>query len=114
MELTLRLGILKEGGQLSEDNYDKIIEVIKYFDKEKGIKLLEENAAMFITHLYLALKRIEENNIIEEMEKQVKIALELGHKYNEAVKVTQELEKILGDMPKAEFDFLVMHICSLI
>ena len=114
MDLTLRLGILKDAGQLSQENYDKIIEVINYFDKEKGIKLSEDNAAMFITHLASALKRIGENNIVEEMDKQVKTALELEHKYDEGVKVTKELEKILGDIPKSEFDFLVMHVCSLV
>ena len=114
MELTLRLGILKDSGQLSEENYDKIIEVIKYFDKEKGIKLSEENAATFITHLYSALKRIDENNIVGEMEKQVKMTLELGYKYDKSVKFTKDLEKILGTIPKSEFDFLVMHVCTLI
>lgn len=114
MELTLRLGILKDSGQLSQENHDKIMEVIKYFDKEKGVKLLEENAAMFITHLYSYLKRIDENNIVGEMERQVKMTLEVEYKYKEAIKITKELENILGDIPKSEFDFLVLHVCTLI
>lgn len=114
MDFTLRLGILRDAGQLSQENYDKIMEVIKYFEEERGIKLLEENAAMFITHLSSALKRIEEDNIVEEMENMVKLTLEIEPKYNEGIKVTKELENILGDIPKSEFDFLVMHVCSLI
>lgn len=114
MDFTLRLGILKDAGQLSQENYDKIMNVVNYFDTEKGVKLTEDNAAMFITHLASALKRIDENNTVEEMDKQVKTALELEYKYDEGVKVTKELEKILGDIPKSEFDFLVMHVCSLV
>ena len=114
MDFTLRLGILRDAGQLSQENYDKIMEMIKYFDEEKGVKLLEENASMFITHLAAALKRIDENNIVTEMDKEIRLALELEPKYKEAVEVTKNLEKILGNIPKAEFEFLVMHVCTLI
>ena len=51
MELTIRLNILRDSALLSEENYNKILEVIKYFDEVKNIKLMEENASMFITHL---------------------------------------------------------------
>jgi transcriptional antiterminator len=114
MDFTLRLGILRDAGQLSQENYDKIMEVIKYFDEEKGVKLLEENAAMFITHLSSALKRIDENNVVDEMDKEIRLTLELEPKYKEAVEVTKNLENILGNIPKSEFEFLVMHVCTLI
>ena len=33
MELTLRLDILRDAGQLSKENYNKIIQVINYFEE---------------------------------------------------------------------------------
>ncbi|WP_300384209.1 PRD domain-containing protein [Clostridium sp.] len=114
MELTLRLGILRDADQLSEENYDKIMEIIEYFEREKGVKLLEENAAMFITHLCAALKRIDEDNLVNEMDEEIRLVLQCEDKYKDAIKIIEDLEKILGSIPKSEIDFLVMHVCSLV
>lgn len=114
MDLTLRLNILRDAGQLSQDNYDKVIKVIEYFEEKRGIKLLEENSAMFITHLCSALSRIENNDLVNKLEDVVAQSLKEDKNYEKAVLVAKDLENILGEIPESEFDFIVMHVCTLL
>lgn len=114
MELTLRLDILRDSGQLSKENYDKVIKIIKYFDERRGIKLLEENASMFITHLCSALTRIEEDKLVNKMDEIVAESLKEDENYDKAVLVVKDLEEILGKIPDSEFDFIIMHVCTLL
>ncbi|MDZ4907091.1 transcriptional antiterminator, partial [Clostridium perfringens] len=37
MELTLRLNILRDSGQLSQQNYDKVLKVIDHFKEKMDI-----------------------------------------------------------------------------
>ncbi|MCR1951927.1 MULTISPECIES: PRD domain-containing protein [Clostridium] len=114
MELTLRLDILRDSGQLSKENYNKIIQVINYFEEKRGVKLLEENASMFITHLCSALGRIDENNLVNKLDDVVAQSLKENENYDEALKVVKDLESIIGEIPDSELDFVVMHVCTLI
>lgn len=114
MELTLRLDILRDSGQLSKENYNKVIKVIDYFEEKRDVKLLEENASMFITHLCAALGRIEENNLVNKLDDVVAESLKENENYDEAFKVAKDLENILGEIPDSELDFIVMHVCTLV
>ena len=51
MDLTIRLNILRDAGQITEKTYNQILKVIAFFKEKLGIELKEENGAMFITHL---------------------------------------------------------------
>ena len=55
MDLTIRLNILRDAGQITEKTYNQILKVIAFFKEKLGIELKEENGAMFITHLSSAL-----------------------------------------------------------
>lgn len=114
MELTIRLNILKDSGMLSQENYNKVIEVIKYFDEARNIKLVEENASMFITHLCSALGRIYKNEIVNDIDTEILESLKLEESYNEAMHLVKDLKDILGEIPREEENFLVMHICTLL
>lgn len=114
MELTIRLNILKDSGMLSEENYNKVMEVIKYFDEVKNIKLVEENASMFITHLCSALGRIDKNEIVNDLDAEILESLKLEENYNNAMSLVKDLTDVLGEIPREEVNFLVMHICTLL
>ena len=114
MELTLRLDILRDAGQLSKENYNKIIQVINYFEEKRGLKLLEDNASMFITHLSSALTRIEQNKLVENIDEFIFEQVKSDINYKRAVEVTNYLEEILGELPRQERDFIEMHICTLL
>lgn len=114
MELITRLNILKDSGMLSEGNYNKVIKVIEYFDDVKNIKLVEENASMFITHLCSALGRIENNETVNDIDEEIIEALKLEEKYNESMYLVKDLKNVIGEIPKEEVNFLVMHVCTLL
>jgi len=41
-------------------------------------------------------------------------ALKLEENYKEAINVVKDLKEFLGEIPKEEVNFLVMHICALL
>lgn len=114
MELTIRLNILKDSGMLSEENYNKVLKVIEYFDKEKNIKLHEENASMFITHLCSALERIDKNEVLNDLDEEILESLKTEEKYNESMCLVKDLSKVVGELPREEVNFIVMHVCTLL
>lgn len=114
MDLTLRLNILKDSGQISEKTYNKILEVIKQLKEKRDIELTEENGAMFITHLSSALTRIENGDLVNKIEEIIFEEIRKDNNYNTAVEITDEMETIIGKLPKEERDFIEMHICTLL
>lgn len=114
MELITRLNILKDSGMLSEGNYNKVLKVIDYFDKVRNIKLVEENASMFIIHLCSALGRIDNNEILNELDEEILESLKLEDTYNESMHLVKDLKDVIGEIPKEEMNFLVMHVCTLL
>ena len=114
MELTIRLNILRDSTLLSEENYNKILEVIKYFNEVKNIQLIEENASMFITHLSSALERIDKNETVNDLDEVVLESLKLEDSYNDAALIVKDLKIILGEIPDEEVNYIIMHICTLL
>ena len=91
--LAFRLGILKEAGVINERIYDKLTLLIKYLDEKWKISLTESNGGMLITHLSMAMKRIEEKQIkidYEELPNK-----EVLNKANEAVLVIKKQNQML-------------------
>lgn len=114
MELDIRLNIFRDSGMLSEKNYNKVLQVIRYFDEVKNIKLVEENSSMFITHLSSSLERIDKNETVNDVDMEILEALKLEENYKETINVVKDLKEFLGEIPKEEVNFLVMHICALL
>lgn len=114
MDLLIRLNILKDAGQLSEVNYDKIISVIEYFKIGQDIELKEANAAMFITHLSSALYRIDKNELVNKIEETIWEEIIKDINYKKTIEITNDIENIVGVFPKSERDFIEMHICTLL
>lgn len=55
MDFEPRLTILHQAGMLSEEDYRKVQDVIRFFQEKYGLTLTEENASAMITHLCAAL-----------------------------------------------------------
>ena len=102
MELTIRLNILRDSALLSEENYNKILEVIKYFDEVKNIKLMEENAS------------IDKNETVNDLDQVVLESLKLEDSYNDAAGIVKDLKGVLGEIPDEEVNYIIMHICTLL
>ena len=104
MDLTIRLNILRDAGQITEKTYNQILKVIALFKEKLGIELKEENGAMFITHLSSALTRIEENKLVENIDEFIFEQVKSDINYKRAVEVTNYLEEILEYIKENEFD----------
>ena len=94
--LDFRLGLLKEAGVINERIYDKLSLLIKYLDEKWKISLTESNGEMLITHLSMALKRIEENENDSNIDERV---------FQEVMKyeILEEIQEIYNDIEKNVF-----------
>lgn len=114
MELLVRLNILKDAGQISEETYKSLIKVIEMFSNKWGIALTEENGAMLITHLSTAIERIKKGNIIDGIDAQVYKEIESHPSYEKCSKVIKDIEEQTEiKIPEGEETFIMMHLCTL-
>lgn len=114
MELDNRLKILKDAGQLSQKNYDLLIKVISMFNSKWGIKLTEENGAMFITHLSVALGRMEKGDKIEAVDENIYLEIVENENYAKCLGAIKDIEDVLGkEMPENERGFLMIYLCTM-
>ena len=71
MDFEPRLTILHQAGMLSEEDYRKVQDVIRFFQEKYGLTLTEENASAMITHLCAALGRIHRGEPVEPLDEEV-------------------------------------------
>lgn len=115
MSLNLRLNILKEAGQIDDSIYKNIMDIIELFKNNYGIELTEENGAMLITHLSVALKRIKENQLVETMEEELYSEISSDCNFEQAEKIFSQIEQnIKVEIPHCEKTFIMMHLCALL
>ena len=103
--LDFRLGLLKEAGVINERIYDKLSLLIKYLDEKWKISLTESNGGMLITHLSMALKRIEENENVSSIDEGVFQEVLKSEKLEEIQEIYNDIEKnrfLLSDFVKRE------------
>ena len=114
MELDTRLTILKESGQIDEEIYKKMLEVISMFHKKWNIELKEDNGSMLITHLCIALQRVKNNCPAEKAEDDVYEEVKLSPYFEISTKVLSDIQKEVDmDIPESEKSFLMMLLCVL-
>lgn len=114
MELDYRLQILRDSGQLSEGNYILLLKIISMFDRKWGIKLTEENGSMFITHLSVALGRIEKGEKIDAVEENIYQEIAGNKNYDKCLGAIKDVEEELKiRIPENEKGFLMIYLCTL-
>jgi transcriptional regulatory protein LevR len=114
LELDNRLILLKDARQIDEDIYVKIIEIISMFKKRWNIELKEENGAMLITHLCIALQRIKNKSILEKINEELYEEVKLNKHFNTCERVFSDITLELNmDIPESEKSFVMMHLCVL-
>lgn len=115
MELDIRLNILKDSNQISQDTYEKVIHTIAMFKDKYEISLNEENGAMLITHLSCALERIKKGDELEKLEEFLVEQVKGNGNYKKAQAILSNIEDTIKiDMPMEEKNFMLMHICTLL
>ena len=110
--LDFRLGLLKEAGVINERIYDKLSLLIKYLDEKWKISLTESNGGMFITHLSMALKRIEENEKVSNIDERVFQEVLKSEKLEEIKEIYNDIEKnvFIEKLPEEEKKYILVNL----
>ncbi len=110
--LAFRLGILKEVGVINEGIYDKLTLLIKYLDEKWKISLTESNGGMLITHLSMALKRIEENEKVSNIDERVFQEVLKSEKLEEIKEIYNDIEKnvFIEKLPEEEKKYILVNL----
>lgn len=115
MDFEPRLSILRQAGMLSDEDYQKVQDVIRYFQEKYDLTLTEENASSMITHLCAALGRIQRGEPVEPLDEEVYEETKEEPAFPKALEATQEIVRdILPGLPENERKFLTMHIGVLL
>ncbi len=110
--LDFRLGLLKEAGVINERIYDKLSLLIKYLDEKWKISLTESNGGMLITHLSMALKRIEENENVSSIDEGVFQEVLKSEKLEEIQEIYNDIEKnvFIEKLPEEEKKYILVNL----
>ena len=110
--LAFRLGILKEADVINEGIYDKLTLLIKYLDEKWKISLTESNGGMLITHLSMALKRIEENENVSSIDEGVFQEVLKSEKLEEIQEIYNDIEKnvFIEKLPEEEKKYILVNL----
>ena len=115
MDFEPRLSILRTAGMLSDEDYQKVQDVIRYFREKYDLTLTEENASSMVTHLCAALGRIQRGEPVEPLDEEVYEETMQEPTFPQALEITQGLVKeVLPGLPEDEQKFLTMHIGVLL
>ncbi len=115
MDLTFRIQLLKDSNQIDEETYENLLAIIKLLKDRWGITLTEENGAMLITHMSIALKRIKDNNTVNPLEEDLQEQLRGEAFYSKAEEILEDIDKKLElKLPENEKEYMIMHICTLL
>ena len=112
--LKMRIQILKNGGIIGEDVAEfmnKVIDMMAADYPQIGM----DPAAMFTTHLAMALERIKKGEIVDALDEEIFAEVLEAPEYPDAV---QFREKMLSfcpvQFPESEAQFIAMHICNML
>ena len=110
--LAFRLGILKEAGVINNEIYEKLTLLIKYLGEKWEIHLTESNGGMFITHLSMALKRIEENENVSNIDERVFQEVLKSEKFEEIQEIYNDIEKnvFIEKLPEEEKKYILVNL----
>ncbi|MCM0649734.1 PRD domain-containing protein [Clostridium swellfunianum] len=115
MELDVRLQILKDAGQISEETFEALKQVINMFKDNWELVLTEENGAMFITHLCVAMERIKQDKAIDGIDSEVYEEIKNDENFSKSKLIFQDIIKTANiEIPENEETFIMMHLCTLL
>ena len=114
-KLKFRIELLKNSDLIDEQIYNKIMSLVSHLDKQWNIRLTEENGAMFITHLSMALKRIKENQSVKSIDEGVFQEILQSDNIEEVQKIYEDIEKNIFNekLPEEEKKFILVNLLLL-
>lgn len=106
--LTERLEIFHVSGQIDTDIFTKVPTLLQKVEEKLAVKLEENNAGAFVTHLSIALQRIKTGQTVQEPPQELMV---LGEKYPELYSFAKHL--LDTEQEEAEALFLTLYFCTL-
>lgn len=114
-KLKERLEILVAGDLLTEELKNKLESLLTDFEASYQIELNNDNAAMLVTHLPMALMRIKRGEAVEDLNEAVLTELKAEEFYTDCLDFIEKIEVETGiEIPEGEKNYLVLHFCNLI
>jgi transcriptional regulatory protein LevR len=117
MESTIkqRLDILKQADQITEKMELAITTLLEKLEDTYQLKVTEENGAMLVMHLAIALARIERGETVARMDEVVIDQIRGAKGFDELPEFLGDLEREMGwKIPAEEFEYIALHFCTMI
>ncbi len=109
-----RIEILRESDQITELTEQKLSEYIEGFDIRFNYSLTEDNASALITHLAIAMSRIQSGNIVNPLDDCIVNDLKSNPKLDEVEILYADLcQRVDVEFPEAEKWFIMAHLSVL-
>lgn len=113
--LNLRLELLENSGEIDSNIRNAVVSFIKNIEDKYSIEVVEENGAMLVTHLAMALSRIKKGEEIDGVDEETFEEVKEMKVYDELPKFYKLMEEQLDIfIPQAEKDYIALHVCTLI
>ena len=112
--LKQRIQILQMGGVIGEDVAEfmnKVIDMMAADYSQIGM----DPAAMFTTHLAMALERIKKGEVVEALDAEIFAEVTEAPEYPMAVEFRDKMLAFCPvEFPESEAQFIAMHICNML
>lgn len=115
IKLRERLDILEGAGQIDKNTVGAIDDFVKILEDRFAIEITDENGSMLVTHLAMALSRIQAGEEITPLDDFLLDELRASPAYKEIPSLIEELEKQVDlEIPKAEYGYIGLHLANLV
>jgi len=112
VEFDERLGILRGGNVISSGVEEKTRKVISRLGEHWQIHLTEENGGRMVTHLAMALARIERGEDIKAPEDNTLAEFRELDVFEKSLEIVNDLITWTPiNLPRAEKDYMLVNIC---
>jgi transcriptional regulatory protein LevR len=114
-EFAERLGMLEESGQITSLSRWLTENSLARIADELQLRLTEDNAAQFVTHLAIALNRLQRGEAIAPSATVSGEIADYGRERDVVRRVMDECEELLDRaVPDAEVDYMTVHLAALV
>ena len=115
MDLQTRLEILNVSGAITDCTKDVMLNVINMFNEKHNIELTEDNGAMMVTHLSMAITRVKNREPVKTIDEEVfKETLESEY-IERANLIYDDLSEVLDvTLPDDEKKYMLVNICVIL
>lgn len=112
--LKMRIQILKQGGIIGEDVAGFMDQVIDMMAADYP-QIPMDPAAMFTTHLAMALERIKKGEIVDSLDEEIFAEVLECPEYPVALSFRDKMLSFCPvAFPASEAQFILMHICNML